>query len=105
YRLEKARHRTLCLYAPYAAMPLLSQPSRRHAHPPRVVAELRVGAFGARDLQIGVWDLLDHHLQLRRVVAELRRAVAEGEEAGDVGAERFDARDQKIAILARLPNL
>src|SRR5205823_10841716 len=83
----------------------LSQPAGRNPLAPGVVPELVVGALRALDVEIGVWDLLHRELELRRVVSELRRLVAEGDEAGDVGAERLGAGHEKVAVLAHLPDL
>src|ERR1051326_5776574 len=75
------------------------QPPWHDALHARFVAEVVVRALGAGDGQLGVRDLVDGVLERRRVVAELRRLVAEGEEAGDVRAEGTRLLLQQIEIL------
>src|ERR1051326_2603800 len=81
-----------------------AQPPWHDALHARFVTEVVVRALGAGDGQLGVRDLVDGVLERRRVVAELRRLVAEGEEAGDVGAERICLLLQQIEVLLRPPD-
>ena|SRR5207302_7418533 len=73
------------------AFPGLPQPPRHDALLARVVAELRVGAFGARHLQLRGRDLIERNLQFARLVRELVRAVAQRDELLDLTFQQLRA--------------